>query len=65
MESVLTLDTGDATNACRIIPAGFRKIFLQQVSPRPLWRGRIPTRSSDKRPRRYANLAVAAALPRV
>jgi hypothetical protein len=27
------------TNRCRLVAAGFRKIFLQQVSRHSLWRG--------------------------
>ena len=37
------------------IAAGFRKIFLEPVSRRPVLRGRIPTRSNDERLRKYAN----------
>ena len=45
-------------------PFVFRKIFLRQVSPRPLSRRAMPTRSSDKRLRKHANFGAAAAVLR-
>ena len=45
-------------------PFVFRKIFLRQVSPRPLSRRAMPTRSSDKRLRKHANFGAAASVLR-
>ena len=53
MVSVLTFDAGAGANGYPSIAAGFRKIFRRHVSRGALRRGAIPTRSSDKRLRKY------------
>ena len=52
-------------NSRSSIAAGFRKFFLRQVSRHPSRARAMPTRSSDERLRKYANLAAAAARARV
>ena len=58
---VLTFDTADAGRGATQLPQDFAKFFSNTCQVKFAARA-MPTRSIDKRLRKYANLAAAAAL---